>query len=56
MAKQYILSHTLPYDCDFDIPPTEKWNLIPLTFSPAELETPSMIENNGSGTGFQDWT
>lgn len=56
MAKQYILSHTLPYDCDFDIPPIEKLNLISLTLSPAEFGTPSIIENSVSGTGFQDWT
>lgn len=57
MAKQYIPSHILPYDCDIDIPPIERWSLIHLTLNPDGLVTPSMIEDSEfplSDTEFQD--
>lgn len=54
MAKLYIPPHILPYNCDLDIPPIERWSLTPFTLSPDGLLTPSMIEDSRSDTGFQD--
>lgn len=55
MAKQYIPSHTLPYNCDFNMSPINRRSLIPLTLSPDGFVTTLTTEAHGSDIDFQDW-